>query len=135
MIIRPYSTYNIQCLCRIKVIVYNLGGELSLWNRIWDLGWFWAGGSTENFYNFFKVPYFWGKSFYVFMSKMNKKLCFLDIVSPELKSWLTWTFLTFGSQKFSKIWVLKVNYFHLPREKKIPKLKSWVNFHAIIVLY
>ena len=35
-------------------------------------------------------------------------------------------------QKFSKIRVLKVNYFHLPRKKYL-KLKYWLNFNAIIV--
>ena len=76
---------------------------------------------------------------------------------------LLWT--TSGPQKFSKIRVLKVNYFHLPKkkntsnwnhglilmlllffinkiqnlyqfsEKNYLKLKSWFNFNAIIVFY
>ena len=40
-----------------------------------------------------------------------------------------------GPQKFSKIRVLKVNYFHLLSKKRYHKLKSWLNFNAIIVFY
>ena len=42
--------------------------------------------------------------------------------------------LTTEPQKFSKIRVLKVNYFLLPRKKNL-KLKSWLNFNDIIVSY
>ena len=36
-----------------------------------------------------------------------------------------------GPQKFSKIKVLKVNYFHLLRKKNL-RWKSWLNFNAIL---
>ena len=38
-------------------------------------------------------------------------------------------------QKFSKIRVLKVNYFNLLRKKEYLKLKSWLNYDAIIAFY
>ena len=39
--------WNIPCNRYItKVIINNLGGEQFLWNRIWDLSWFWDGWQT-----------------------------------------------------------------------------------------
>ena len=34
----------------IKVIIYRSRGEPFLWNRIWDLGWFWAGWQYWKFF-------------------------------------------------------------------------------------
>ena len=39
-----YWKYFPECLViRCKVIIKKFCGETFLWNRIWDLGWFWAG--------------------------------------------------------------------------------------------
>ena len=43
--------------------------------------------------------------------------------------------LPYTSIRHTKIRILKVNYFHRLWKKKYLKLKSWLNFNAIIVFY
>ena len=52
----------------IKVIIWKSRREPFLWNRIWDVGWFWAS------WQYWKkklgpIMNFWGQFFYVFRAK------------------------------------------------------------------
>ena len=78
----------------IKVIIYKSHGEPFLWNRIWDLGWFWAGWQ---FWKFRTGPYsmlllrtffyfFLGKKYLYVFSKYcsirTKKLHNINVRKP-----------------------------------------------------
>ena len=79
-----------------KVIIHKSRGDQFLWNRNWDLGWFWAG------WQYWKkigpiMSNFWERFFHVFMSKIfffkycsvrTKRLHKIEVKKQFLKNYI-----------------------------------------------